>query len=538
MKRSLDSVANSVLHSRRGLQFVLASALVICATGATPLHAGGNKSKGGQGGASSQDSGSQPASMPLKVTRLSNCEAKKDKAKKETEVWTAADNAEVSRFYNSGDWEHLHDKLSTFIGYISCYPSHPKPFDVSAEPFSVVFLDETLETPALVRVLVQTPLTDPFATRVRGFQLYDLQLSPDPALFITSHYQATSVPNPLLAQLSSVLSTFTGGLKAPSKPGEAAVPLPPPPSPGYIVSMITIPEAFKPFGASLPQVSVTDQLSSPALVHYMLTSLTTRALADDASYFKDINCTDDVCKKIDPALPASGPITGPITVLTRHLFAAFTSKDPDNKCAGPSPDQTTCLNALAGAMDYLTSVIAAEPAIDRAAAQDLAGRLYATFGGLANPSQAGNPPPPTQYSLGPLTKFAFSLGTAAIGPTYIHRPVKLTSQNAIVSNPPTSPLTFVALDWHPHPYDETTLSPSCEERFRVIVGTSITPNPGALIGVGFGLLRGLSAEGGYVVLLDNVLRKGERLGDTATHSNPTPRGAVGAFFLGVGYSLQ
>jgi hypothetical protein len=128
-------------------------------------------------------------------------------------------------------------------------------------------------------------------------------------------------------------------------------------------------------------------------------------------------------------------------------------------------------------------------------------------------------PAPTTYTMGKLTRYAFSLGVAGMFQPNFHRPPSEL----------TTPLSWVAVDIHPLRYDETRFSPDFRERLRAFLGIAITPNIGVVGGWGIGLFRGLTAEGGFALLLTTVEKP---------HSAATYRGPLGAWFVGLGYSLQ
>jgi hypothetical protein len=157
------------------------------------------------------------------------------------------------------------------------------------------------------------------------------------------------------------------------------------------------------------------------------------------------------------------------------------------------------------------------------------GNIAAAYSWLL--TQATPPPPaapaPTTYTLGKLTRYAFSLGVAGLLPSNLHK----------VPAPSNNPLSWVALDIHPFLYDETRFSPDIKERFRGFLGIAATPNIGVVGGLGMGIYRGLTLEGGYALLLANIENKTQPI-PLPTSGPRTHRGALGAFFVGVGYSLQ
>lgn len=146
------------------------------------------------------------------------------------------------------------------------------------------------------------------------------------------------------------------------------------------------------------------------------------------------------------------------------------------------------------------------------------------------------------YFLGPLTTVEIGLGGAFVARTSLNQPAKVDSSKNLVDDSPTGLATYVALNWRPWGFDESSATPSSREAIRIVVGPILTPNPGVLLGVGFAPLhdvRAVSIQVSYGVMLANVLRGGDRLGQPPVDSaHPTRRGALGALLLGIGYGLQ
>lgn len=146
--------------------------------------------------------------------------------------------------------------------------------------------------------------------------------------------------------------------------------------------------------------------------------------------------------------------------------------------------------------------------------------------------------PPTQYTLGSLTRWTFSLGLAGvIGRPLMNQPAKMSS-STVVPDTPTPVLTYVAAELHPVPYDETKFSPDFGERLRIIGGISLTPNPGFVLGGGFGLIRGLSIEGGVAFLLGNILPTGRSFTPPSDAGSRVARSLYSIGFAGFAYSFQ
>ena len=146
----------------------------------------------------------------------------------------------------------------------------------------------------------------------------------------------------------------------------------------------------------------------------------------------------------------------------------------------------------------------------------------------------------SQYNVAPLTLIDIGVGTSVVLKTGLNRPVKVDASKNLVNDPPSTLLTFIALNYHPGGFDETTLLPSGRELFRLFGGVALTPNPGVIAGIGYGVpeLRGLSVVAGGGVLLSNVLRRGDVIGGPPrTDGRQTFRGGLGVLFVGIGYSL-
>jgi hypothetical protein len=211
--------------------------------------------------------------------------------------------------------------------------------------------------------------------------------------------------------------------------------------------------------------------------------------------------------------------------------------------AAAAPDQAACSRALGDALGKDLGLLRLSTVLpeNQAKAFELVETLFATYVALANPSQSAGPAPATQYTMGKLTRFAFSLGAAAIWKTQLNTPAKLGTgtQPKLLRDNPSTALTFVAVDIAFRRYDETRYSPSREERARWFLGIALTPNPGAVAGLAFEVVRGLSVEAGYALLIANTLASGETLkpNSPALH-NPTPRQKLGAIFAGISYNFQ
>jgi len=144
----------------------------------------------------------------------------------------------------------------------------------------------------------------------------------------------------------------------------------------------------------------------------------------------------------------------------------------------------------------------------------------------------------TAYSLAPLTRIDFSAGTGVILKTGLNTPVKVENGKLVEDTGQTGVLTSLNLNIH-LPYDDSYATPTAEECWRLFAGPVLTPDVGLAAGVGWGFpfLRGVGLEAGYGVLLANVLRKGDQLGQAPTNPKRTSyRGAMGVAFVGLTFT--
>lgn len=151
----------------------------------------------------------------------------------------------------------------------------------------------------------------------------------------------------------------------------------------------------------------------------------------------------------------------------------------------------------------------------------------------------------TKYLFAPPTTAEVGLGAALIAGVSLNQPAKVDSSTKnLVDDTPTTPMTYVAFNWRPWGFDESRSVPKFREAFRIVLGPTLTPNPGFALGVGLSppfrsILRTVSIQVGYSVMLANVLRTEDTLGKPPNiKEHQTRRGAMGAAFIGIGYGLM
>jgi hypothetical protein len=516
-KRSRRPTTNLTGWSVR-LAFAFFIATRMAASG--PAIAEGPPAGGKPGGGQSQGSPSSQTAFPARADDCAVCT--------EAQPWKPADNKALSDAFNHNEWDMVQDILFRFLKALQCADIGGGQCHVDVHPkhayFSVLFLNETQRPPALSRVVVHkyqdyarvldpkhADLPEVYGNRIGDFEVFDLRVLPRGVL-VQSQYQASPSSSALLAQLPSVLAQAAGGLKGAGAPAAAAMIHgidggtaggPTSAANTFLVRRIRVPASFKgrPFveiPSVTPQVAITDQLLlSDGLENYIHDSLTTQTPAKLAAF-------------------------------NEGMFKNYNDK---TKCKSDKPPQQCLLMGLPDLSPFLDDPVFIAGFSD----------IFTTYSTLLSMFTApqSSQSLSTQYTFGRLTRWAFSLGIGPILSTDLNVPVKggmsASSTPTLVRDNPTTPLTWIALDYHPWRYDETRYSPTFSERFRFFGGFALTPDAGVVVGAGIGLVRGLTVEAGYGVLLATVLPRNEQLN---TMNTKTRRGALGVPFVGIGYSFQ
>ena len=437
--------------------------------------------------ASPPDPGTANA-IPVSGTPLPGCQ---------TAVrFSTPENWQLSMAYNSGAWTTVQTLLTTYLNRLPCAGANAMAHGAA----SVLFFDVALVPPSLVRVLYDPARAagDPYNLRLTGPTIYDVHLFTDDLTFATSSYSIKPSPNPLVAAVAKVVPLLSQGLlKAPVSTA------------GALKGLTETPVV------KTPQVSI------------LVYKIELAAIADrgtltiaDAGHLP-ATLSDDLYRELDRLERGASQVNA-VRIIGK-LDHAFRT------CCIGKQEAGACSLALAREL---------EAEVWPPSEADDVQRIYNMYLGLATltmPIVIS-----TQYVVAPLTQVDIGLGTGVILGTSLNRPVKVDSSKNLVDDQPTTLLTFASLNYHPGGYDETTILPRASELFRLFGGIALTPNPGVVAGLGYGIpkLRGLAVTAGGGVLLANLLRRGDTVGiPPKTDGKPTRRGALGIWFIGIGYSL-
>jgi hypothetical protein len=442
-------------------------------------------------------------------------------------LFRADDNFTLSRSYSDGDWEAVTVALTHYTD-LTCGDTVIPP----TSWFSILFLNMAATPPALTRILFARPsavraMSDPFTTRLPAKTLYDVHLFAPPRPVVTSAYTASPTANPLIAAAGKALGTIAGGL-------------------GKVLT--GQPAAGKAAGFE-EHVEARYEVEVHVIALTALNGLLERAtlsLADVAylpSLLASVQAADslrDTVKAVEVAARNTAAVIANDKLhdaLCRCIDGQRTKPARANAAGDTAGEASSCVGDL---LTVAQQLLQSEPEVGSEIS-----RVFSLYAGLA--AQAGAQVSPlnttTQYAVAPLTHFVLGLGAGGLGRASLNQPAKIDASKNLVGDSPTGLLTFVAVDWHPSGYDETTVRPRCGELAKVVGGVTLTPNAGLLLGLGynFPFLRSVGLVGGYSFLLANVLQRGDLLGmpPSAAHAgSPTRRGVVGAPFLALSYGLQ
>jgi hypothetical protein len=140
----------------------------------------------------------------------------------------------------------------------------------------------------------------------------------------------------------------------------------------------------------------------------------------------------------------------------------------------------------------------------------------------------------------PFTRLSYGLMSGLlIGNTTLKEARVEVDGGKIVNAPLDRALTMVVLNIHPWTYDIEWPKVSWAERFRTFAGGVITPDFGLTAGVGLGLVRGLTVNGGAVWLFMETPKANERVGEAPQDTNDPFRSRVGfGGFVGLSYTFK
>jgi hypothetical protein len=144
----------------------------------------------------------------------------------------------------------------------------------------------------------------------------------------------------------------------------------------------------------------------------------------------------------------------------------------------------------------------------------------------------------TKWFNRPDTRFSFGLVSSVIVSSSLSDTRATIQSGDLAEDPLRGHMPIGILNIHPWPYDADADESSWSERFRLFVGGVLAPEFGLAGGAGLQLVRGFTINSGIAVLLIDVLKSGEVIGEEPRDpEDPFKYGTATVFFVGVGYNF-
>lgn len=443
----------------------------------------------------------------------------------------------LTKTYRSGRWATLQIASKDLLKEaLKASPTHT--FDSAANWYLVVFVaTDSGEKPELIRYLVHDPIPAEFSLTLPGLEeVYQVFLSGNLEASYATKYDSERSAPPLAAQIPKFVGQFdpsvlTGLLQSAGGPALFKVPSDPS-KPRYAIRAI-VSKVQLPFARST--VTVTETLTVPhvpvpkALVAIGKASdVLVASLAAKQARLSE--CARGLAKELDDELdislsPGSFPeckvnsadtsskcwATLGTQLGTRYGSYMSAEAKPNGKCEALGPKE---LEVVLG--------------VDTSFRALAAGKKPA----VASTSFKVTNRPLTRYSLGLVNAFI----TDDSG---VDDRAKLADTNMLVADPIGSgPLVMGVVNFHPNRYDPDTPKMTPAERYRGFVGVSFSPEFGIAGGFAIGLVRGLSLNLGYALLVVDEPRSGEALDvPLMNEKDPLTQTTGGVVFVGLGYTF-
>jgi hypothetical protein len=438
---------------------------------------------------------------------------------------TVPDNKELSDYLMSekykepDNWSSFQNLLRGTASELTC---NRVALDILKGPVMFRFQDKGgIGIPSAYRRVLVNPV--PYDEEFQGQRLvertpymYDVHLDLDKSGHPTTTYSGAPVSNPIVGSLQKAAPTFAGGLAKDTWPtGPFKIEAEEPSEPGRV------------------SVRVYQLKIPPALKRSMITVKETTLVPKDPSLAEELIRFKEAVDAIDgtnwkqgtEAIPMESLIRAEIHIWEERsaMFSAFNER-------------------LRTIIRRREASQFPEPKVEFQELNTLAAGLIieakATFVGQEQVKELFSG---TYYFASP-THWQIGAGAAYIAGTSLNQQVKTNNSGVLIDDTPTNLLTYITLNWSLG-YDESSVKPSWREGLRVFAGPALTPEPGGVIGLGLSpwwwpACRGFFLQAGYGVVLSNVLRNGDQIGEKpAVSTSPTRHGALGVLFIGFGYGL-
>ena len=374
---------------------------------------------------------------------------------------------------------------------------------------------------------------------------YEVFLSPDPDAAIATVFSSKAEPNPLqekalkaVKQIEGPFATVVDKLLArnptavvPSTVPAAVAAASSVPQPGatddQIIALLRNDAAIPPVYVLLRRVETDDPRSTVSV---------TTSIADDAEFQRLVllGRVDRTALQLSQSVAAfsicANTMTTNIVNEARFLLlhpAKLSLIVPagERKAIATDLREGTISTTIVSCASELKN----EP--DRAARMTaiatVQDRMLGIFTGSSDPVETSE-----SFSNVPLQHFDLGAAAGAMVRKRGAVRAKVNDAGEAVDDPLSGVLMMAALHWHPVPFDAKTAKPTSAERFSVLAGFVVQPEPGLAAGLSWSLFRGLNVHVSHAWLLV------DRKNPDAPDSLPLRNGWARTWVVGFGYNFE
>lgn len=438
------------------------------------------------------------------------------------------------------------------------------------------------DQPLVIRYVVHDPVPYPYSTATLGVpaeprdrpgsrinepatpRLVQVFLAPNRALSLETKIQVTEMANPVQEQVAdvvkavldpSVIVPLLKGIVTPATDAAAAAAAAPSPV------LATVSRVYPPFERA--DYKYSDVLRAPAmldgdkslLLREKFEGLSEAALKAAEAAEKtaaDLTKAELEIRNSPTASPqekaravarrdtaiAAAAVRVHELELARALSAAAATYivEHSSKDCSPALYRETCWIGLeaelnAAALTYCHG----NPAFCSSGERDELMRLH--FVEAGKPAKTATASSSTTLASIPYQQLSFGTLGAYIGGASAAKDRVKIDGGKVVADPIGRAMTAVVLNIHPR-FNPKAPRMERAERLRAFAGAILTPNLGMAVGAGYGLLRNLSVNAGYGVLMIPTRRGIDHLNEPPSDGRqPFRTGAAHVWFLGLGYKF-
>lgn len=457
--------------------------------------------------------------------------------------------ADLTRYYNSGDWGSLQARAAQVLHELSCrgdfafalptgaacaQGSARRGFDLRSDYVALVWVGRNgAGKRAVRRVLVHEPAPEQFTARIPGLpdgpsRVYEVFLSEQTAAGHAAAYVFTKVDDPVAAQLPAFVgalqaplfqlaSSLLGTVRAQEQAAQAAL------------------QAMTPAERSeaMRRASETKPLS--IWVRHMLPPIRRASVA-----IKDVVAvpvTGSALQRSVEAVTTELRVVDAGTFVCARTYAESVGAALANAASAAvcrdDATEAACFAGLETAINGVTTECAGDEGNKaiRKVSEGFRKWLIGIGGSELSLDSAMQNEPRRHFSFGALTSIAVYAKLS-------DERVKLNDDGVIVADPLNRQLTMAVVNFSPAGYDASSSRLTAAERVQPFVGAVILPDFGFAGGVTVSIWRGIGANVGVALLAIPTIERGEEVGLTPQNpKDPLGLGWGRAVFVGLSYNF-